>query len=98
MRNLFARSKLLVAAGQAVSGIAPSARLLTVIEGRVWITVEGAPDDHWLGAGQSLEVGAGRLVVIESGSVASCIALAQPAGAKPGCLGRMAHAIPLHNS
>jgi hypothetical protein len=37
-----------------------------VLAGRVWLTVEGVPDDHWLAAGESVVVTPGRLVVLEA--------------------------------
>jgi hypothetical protein len=66
MADLFAREALTVAAGQAVSGVPRSPRTVRVLAGRVWLTVEGAPDDHWLTAGESIAVAAGRLVVLEA--------------------------------
>ena len=41
----------------------PARTVLTVISGRLWITQSGQTDDHFLCAGQSLEVGRGRLVI-----------------------------------
>jgi quercetin dioxygenase-like cupin family protein len=66
MTSLFGRETLTLAAGQAVSGTAHSPRTLRVLAGRVWLTVEGAPDDHWLTAGESIAVAPGRLVVLEA--------------------------------
>jgi hypothetical protein len=66
MAGLFAREALTVAAGQAVSGVTRRPRTVRVLAGRVWLTVEGAPDDHWLAAGDSIAVAAGRLVVLEA--------------------------------
>lgn len=41
------------------------AMLLTVREGRIWLTRPGDADDHVLGAGESLAVGAGQRLVVE---------------------------------
>jgi len=41
------------------------AMLLTVREGRIWLTRSGDADDHVLGAGESLVVAAGQRLVVE---------------------------------
>ncbi|RQV01039.1 DUF2917 domain-containing protein [Burkholderia cenocepacia] len=41
--------------------------LLEVAEGDVWVTVEGRPDDHWLGAGASLTLLPGMRVWVSAG-------------------------------
>lgn len=52
--------------GQALTVAASgSARRLVVTGGRLWLTVSGATDDHWLQAGQGFTVAAGAEVVIE---------------------------------
>lgn len=66
MRNLFANHTIGIAAGRAVSGIADREQTLRVVCGKVWITVEGSPEDHWLSAGESVQIAPGRLVVIEA--------------------------------
>jgi hypothetical protein len=66
MRKLFAKSSLCINAGAIVSGISNKPETLHVTLGKVWITVEGSPDDYWLQAGESVAVEAGRLIVIES--------------------------------
>jgi hypothetical protein len=75
MRKLFTKSSLCIAAGCTASGIFDRAETLQVGSGHVWITVEGAPDDHWLKAGESLTVPAGRLIVIEAHKLDSRIDL-----------------------
>jgi hypothetical protein len=75
MRGLFTNESLTVDHGQAVSGIAGGAHILQVISGRVWLTQEGVPHDHWLYAGDTFEVTPGRLVVIEADAGASRIEL-----------------------
>jgi hypothetical protein len=39
---------------------------LNVVRGRVWLTVEGSPDDYWLAAGDSFALEPDKLVVIEA--------------------------------
>lgn len=75
MRKLFTESSFCVAAGSTVSGISDQAETLHVSSGLVWITVEGSPDDHWLKAGESLNVTAGRLIVIEADKLDSRVNL-----------------------
>ena len=41
------------------------AMLLTVREGRIWLTRPGDADDHVLGAGESLAVAAGQRLYVE---------------------------------
>ena len=82
MRNLFAKDVLALESGRAISGIAPRERTLRVISGRVWLTIEGALEDHWLEAGDAVTLTPHRLIVleadgsdsrIESGDAAPCV-------------------------
>ncbi|QVN18109.1 DUF2917 domain-containing protein [Burkholderia pyrrocinia] len=41
--------------------------VLEVAEGDAWVTVEGRPDDHWLGAGDSLTLMPGMRVWVSAG-------------------------------
>jgi hypothetical protein len=66
MRTLFTNELLVVAPGEAASGIAGQPRMLRVSRGRAWVTMEGSDDDHWLGAGAGLMLPAARLVVVEA--------------------------------
>jgi hypothetical protein len=66
MRILFTNSRLNIKPGTTVSGISSQAETLNVVSGKVWLTVEGSPDDYWLSAGESMVVAADRLVVIEA--------------------------------
>jgi hypothetical protein len=77
MRILFTNSTLNIETGTTVSGISNHAETLNVMKGRVWVTVEGSPDDYWLGKGDSLTIEAGRLVVIEADKMDSQIYLPQ---------------------
>jgi len=53
--------------GEALSlSIGPGARALQVVQGRVWLTQSGCGSDLWLEAGQSVELDAGREVLIEA--------------------------------
>ncbi|HEV6969030.1 MULTISPECIES: DUF2917 domain-containing protein [Roseateles] len=41
-------------------------RRLVVTRGRLWLTVSGQVDDHWLLAGQGLTLAAGQEAVVEA--------------------------------
>ena len=66
MINLFAKPTLNIGAGRAVSGRVSTKQILQVVYGKVWITIEGLPEDHWLSAGESVQLVPGRLLVIEA--------------------------------
>jgi Protein of unknown function (DUF2917) len=53
-------------------------RRLVVTGGRLWLTVSGATDDHWLHAGEGLTLAAGQEAVVEAWPEAS-FQLLQPA-------------------
>jgi hypothetical protein len=56
-----------LAPGQALTlAAARTPRRLVVIGGRLWLTISGGTDDHWLRAGEGLTLGAGQEVVIEA--------------------------------
>ena len=68
-----------LAPGQALTLAAARApRRLVVIGGRLWLTISGGTDDHWLRAGDGLTLAAGQEVVIEAWPEAS-FQLLQPA-------------------
>lgn len=55
-----------LAPGQALTVAATRApRRLVVTSGRLWLTVSGGTDDHWLRAGEGLTVAAGQEIVAE---------------------------------
>ncbi|TFW03510.1 DUF2917 domain-containing protein [Oxalobacteraceae bacterium OM1] len=87
MRSLFTNRALTVEPGQAVSGIAERTRTFRVVEGDVWVTVEGIDQDYWLSAGDAFVAQPGRLVVVESNGAASRIA-AEPATSRWAILAR----------
>ncbi len=66
MGNLFTNRKFALSSGQVVSGIAGSAQELRIHGGRVWLTVEGSPDDYFLLAGDRFVVSPGRFTVVEA--------------------------------
>lgn len=56
-----------LAPGQALTlAAARTPRRLVVIGGRLWLTVSGGTDDHWLRAGEGLTLAAGQEVVVEA--------------------------------
>lgn len=66
MRILFTNSTLNIKQGMTVSGMSSQRETLHVVQGQVWVTVEGSPDDYWLSAGDSMTMEADRLIVIEA--------------------------------
>lgn len=70
-------------AGQAMTLRAQRApRRLVVTHGRLWLTLQGGGDDHWLDAGQALTLPAGCAAVAEGWPTAA-FQLLQPAAALP---------------
>lgn len=68
-----------LAPGQALTLAAARApRRLVVTAGRLWLTVSGGSDDHWLRAGDGITLAAGQEVVVEAWPEAS-FQLLQPA-------------------
>lgn len=61
-----------LAPGQALTlAAARMPRRLVVMGGRLWLTVSGGCDDHWLHAGEGLTLAAGQEVVVEAWPEAS---------------------------
>jgi Protein of unknown function (DUF2917) len=73
MRVKFTDESYTITAKTALSGKVSQPRNLQIESGRVWLTVEGEPDDHWLGAGDVFSLPAHRLIVIEADQQASRI-------------------------
>ena len=72
-----------LAAGQALTlQAAAMPRRLVVTQGRLWLTVAGEGEDHWLGAGDGLTLRAGCAAVVEAWPQAA-FQLLQPAPAAP---------------
>ena len=68
-----------LAPGQALTlAAARMPRRLVVTEGRLWLTISGGTDDHWLRAGEGLTLAAGQEVVVEAWPEAN-FQLLQPA-------------------
>jgi Protein of unknown function (DUF2917) len=74
MRGLFTNKALTIEPGQAVSGIAQRPQTFRIVDGDVWITVEGVKHDYWLSAGDTFTAAPGKLVVVEAGHGVSRIA------------------------
>ena len=56
-----------LAPGQALTlAAAGASRRFVVTSGRLWLTVSGGTDDHWLSAGEGLTLAAGQEVVVEA--------------------------------
>ena len=61
-----------LAPGQALTlAAARTPRRLVVMGGRLWLTISGGTDDHWLSEGEGLTLAAGQEVVIEAWPEAS---------------------------
>jgi len=76
MTILFVKSHHCLAPGHVLSGVAPRPHTLQVEAGRVWLTMEGEPHDHWLESGATFAIDSGRLVVVEGDRDGSRISLA----------------------
>jgi quercetin dioxygenase-like cupin family protein len=50
--------------------------LFKVISGNIWLTVEGDHADHWLAAGQSIELARGSVAWVSAGQEGARFALA----------------------
>ena len=66
MRILFTNSTLNIKDGMTVSGVSNRRENLSVLRGKLWLTVEGSADDYWLAAGDTFTVEPDKLVVIEA--------------------------------
>ena len=68
-----------LAPGQALTlAAARGPRRLVVTTGRLWVTVAGQMDDHWLRAGEGLTLASGQQAVVE-GWPEAAFQLLQPA-------------------
>ena len=56
---------------------------LHVMQGRLWLTQSGEGIDHFLGPGNAITLGAGRVVVEAEGNEASRYQLVAPEGTQP---------------
>ncbi|PFH11925.1 Protein of unknown function (DUF2917) [Collimonas sp. PA-H2] len=66
MQTLFKQQSHTLSGGSVLSGVTEQHVILKVVSGRVWVTFEGQPEDHWLHAGRSLTLLPGRMVVVEA--------------------------------
>jgi hypothetical protein len=82
MRSLFTNKLLTLEPGQTVSGIADGARTLRIVEGKVWLTVEGIRHDYWLSSGDTFTAIPGRLIVVEADGVTSSVDARSPSAAQ----------------
>ncbi|ADG16494.1 DUF2917 domain-containing protein [Paraburkholderia atlantica] len=56
--------------------------IFKMISGNVWLTVEGEHEDHWLAAGQSIELARGSVAWISAGREGARFALASGSARK----------------
>ncbi|AMP14333.1 DUF2917 domain-containing protein [Collimonas pratensis] len=66
MQTLFEQQSHTLSGGSVLSGVTEQQLILKVVSGRIWVTFEGQPEDHWLHAGRALTLLPGRMVVVES--------------------------------
>ncbi|VVD94397.1 DUF2917 domain-containing protein [Pandoraea terrigena] len=79
--------------GQTVFWQASAAELpksLQVLQGVLWLTVEGEPADHWLRAGESFEMRAGQRVWLGTWQDGARLRVSQPATTRPVFAGKPA--------
>ncbi|MBC8751166.1 quercetin dioxygenase-like cupin family protein [Paraburkholderia sp. WC7.3g] len=50
--------------------------IFKVVSGNVWLTVEGHHEDHWLAAGESIELARGSVAWVSAGQAGARFALA----------------------
>ncbi|AKJ67337.1 hypothetical protein ABW99_02920 [Pandoraea thiooxydans] len=63
---------------QAVRWLSTDHQTLQVLRGELWLTVEGHPTDHWLHAGDCIEVHPGELLWLSNWQGAVRFRLSQP--------------------
>jgi len=66
MRGLFTNASFYLAPGEVLAGRTRKPRILHIMRGGAWVTIEGVLDDYWLTTGDALPVATGRLVVVEA--------------------------------
>ena len=69
----FANQAYSVALGAPLSACSETAQKIKITSGRVWLTIAGEDEDFWLSAGETVDVPANRLVVIEADQTDSMI-------------------------
>ena len=66
MRHRSATESLLLPAGQLKSYVFEEPTQLRITCGRVWLTVSGMAEDHWLSGGDMMDLPTHRQVVVEA--------------------------------
>lgn len=66
MKKIFAREGLTLGAGMARQLMLGQGGSLRVVQGQLWLTVDGQPEDHWLSAGQKLSLRARDRITVEA--------------------------------
>ena len=73
MTNNFTNQSHTISAGTTVSYLSEESKQIHIACGRVWLTIAGYDEDYWLAAGESMNLPARRLVVIEADHQASLV-------------------------
>ncbi len=66
MRHRSATESLSLQSGQLESYVFEEPTQLRITRGRVWLTVSGMMEDHWLSGGDTMDLPAHRQVVVEA--------------------------------
>jgi len=77
--------------GHTVFWQSPAAELpqsLQVLQGVLWLTVEGEPTDHWLHAGESFEIRSGQRVWLGTWQEGARLRVSQPAKTLASAIGK----------
>lgn len=69
---------------QAVFWQSATPQSLQVLQGLLWVTVEGEPADHWLSAGETFEIRAGQRLWLGTWQDTARFRLSQPMALLPG--------------
>ena len=78
MQNIFINRSLHLRTGELATVQINGAIKLQIGKGRVWITMEGAPDDYWLSGGEQIEIAVRGMLVVEGADASSQVQLGLP--------------------
>ncbi len=79
--------------GKPFAANLPEGVRVRVVDGTVWATTSGNPEDTWLRAGEEHRLSSGRLTVLEAAGRPSTVELLPRLARDQGSIGRMACAI-----
>jgi ferric-dicitrate binding protein FerR (iron transport regulator) len=79
--------------GKPFAATIPEGVRVRVVDGTVWATTSGNPEDTWLQAGEEHRLSSGGLTVLEAAGTRSTVELLPRLARDQGSIGRMACAI-----